>query len=103
MAVEVGFDFGDGVEALGDEVESGIFTLNSFSRPVTRSGRVKESRVPESKRLSSGLGSLGMSATAWMTLRIPAWVLMVYLLCAFVTVRVAFDARVFISSRPRRG
>ncbi len=63
LGVQIGFDLVEGVEALGDEVGVGDGDVELLLNPVTRSGSVKESRVPESKRDSSGVGSAEMSAT----------------------------------------
>ena len=49
---------------------SGMVIPNSVSMPLTRSVRAKESRRPESNRLSSGSGETGRLAAVWTILRI---------------------------------
>src|SRR5947199_424059 len=52
---------------------SGMRIANSRSRPLTRSVRLKESSRPDSKRDSSGEGSIGLPATCRRSSTILVW------------------------------
>ena len=102
-ADEVGFDFGDGVEALGDEVGVGDFEgelLPEAGDEVGEGEGVEGAGIEEGFIGGGVVGDVGDCVDDF---EVPAWVLMFTCFAEFVTIFVAFDGGIFIWFHPGAG